>query len=82
MGYLSVMSDGIADAFLIDLMVAPAFQRQGLGKRLVDRAIQDIKKSGIPFIQVVFDSLLEDFYKNCGFHIVMGGIIDFEHMDV
>ncbi len=79
-GYLSVLSDGVADAFLLDLMVHPDYQRIGIGSSLVQRAVSDIKQEGIRCVQVTFDDRLEPFYKKCGFHIFKGGIIDFQNM--
>lgn len=80
-GYLSVLSDGISDAFLLDLMVHPQHQGRGIGTRLVKRAIQDIRQAGIRCAQVTFDEHLEHFYARCGFHIFKGGIIDFKTME-
>ncbi len=80
-GYLSVLSDGIGDAFLLDLMVHPQNQRTGLGSRIVRRAIREIGQAGVRCIQVTFADELESFYKRCGFHIVKAGIIDFNHME-
>jgi len=79
--YVSVLSDGIADAFLLDLMVHPRCQRAGIGRRLVERAIGDVEQAGIRCVQVTFEDRLESFYAQCGFYILKGGIIDFEHMD-
>ena len=80
-GYMSVLSDGISDAFLLDLMVHPDFQRQQIGRQLVQRAIKDLRDAGIRCVQVTFDEKLRDFYAKCGFHIFGGGIIDFKTMD-
>ena len=79
-GFVSIISDGISDAFLIDLMVHPEYQRQGIGTRMVKWAIRDIQQAGIRCIQVTFDEHLEEFYAKCGFHIFRGGVIDFNHM--
>ena len=79
-GYLSVLSDGIADAFLIDLAVDPECRHTRLGTRLVKRAIRDAKDAGIRCVQVTFEDHLDQFYAQCGFHIFKGGIIDFENM--
>ena len=80
-GYVSVLSDGIADAFLLDLVVHPDHQKNGLGSQLVRRAIADMKHAGIQCVQVTFNDQLEPFYAQCGFHIFKGGVIDFKHMD-
>ena len=79
-GYVSVLSDGVADAFLLDLMVHPEHQGTGLGKQLVKRAVSDMKQAGIQCVQVTFNDHLEPFYAKCGFHIFKGGIIDFKNM--
>jgi GNAT superfamily N-acetyltransferase len=81
-GFVSVISDGAADAFLVDLMVHPDYQKQGLGKELVQRAIKYSKSIGVQCIHVTFNRTEEEFYRNCGFHIFGGGIIDFKTMNV
>lgn len=78
--YMSVLSDGISDAFLIDLMVHPQHRKSGMGSRLVRTAVADMKQAGIQCVQVTFNEHLEPFYAQCGFHIFKGGIIDFKHM--
>ena len=80
-GYMSVISDGINNAFLVDLMVHPEYQKAGLGISIVRTAIADLKQACIRCVQVTFDDDLKPFYKQCGFHIFSGGIIDFKHMN-
>lgn len=43
-GFIDILSDGIADAYLQDLVVHPDFQRKGIGSKLVKRAIRFLKK--------------------------------------
>ncbi len=81
-GFMSVLSDGIGAAFLLDLMIHPDFQRMGLGSALVKRAIVDLNSEGIRAIQVTFNPNLKPFYKRFGFHMLAAGIIDNETMDV
>ncbi len=81
LGYVSVLSDGIADPFLLDLMVHPDHQKTGLGSQLAKAAIRDMRQAGVRCVQVTFNDDLEPFYARCGFHIFKGGIIDFEHMN-
>ena len=80
-GYMSVLSDAVADAFLLDLVVHPQCQRKGIGTRLVRRAVRDMKDAGVQCVQVTFDERLEPFYAQCGFHIFKAGIIDFKNME-
>jgi len=81
-GFLNILSDGIGDAFLIDLMVHPDFQKKGVGSSLVKKAIIDLRSEGIKCIQVTFCSELETFFKKFGFHICKAGIIDNDKMEV
>jgi len=75
-GFLNVISDGIGNAFLVDLMVHPDFQQQGLGRAMVETAIRDLTSDGIQQIQTTFHPESESFYRRCGFHILKAGVID------
>ncbi len=79
-GFLSILSDGMGDAFLIDLMVHPDHRGKGIGTALVRQTIRDMKSEGIKCIQVTFNPELESFYKRFGFHIFKAGIIDNDTM--
>ena len=74
--FVNVISDGIGDAFLVDLIVHPDDQGKGIGKALVTKAIDDLRADGIRAIEVIFEPHLESFYRACGFHIMQSGIID------
>ena len=78
--YISVLSDGVADAFLLDLVVRPQYQHKGIGTRMVRRAITDMKATGIQCVHVTFEDRLEPFYAQCGLHILKAGIVDFKNM--
>ena len=75
-GFLNVISDGVANAFLVDLLILPAFQKKGIGKALIKQAVAELTSDGIQCIQVTFSEELEEFYKKCGFYIFKAGIID------
>ena len=81
-GYVSIISDGVADAFLVDLIVHPGWQRKNIGKKLVHCAGKFVKSKGIQCLQVTFNPENEAFYKSCGFHIFKGGIMDFKTMPI
>jgi N-acetylglutamate synthase-like GNAT family acetyltransferase len=80
-GFANVISDGICDAFLVDLIVHPNYQRHGLGRVIVERAVADLTADGIKCIQVTFNPEHESFYRDCGFHIFKAGIIDNDHRE-
>ncbi len=81
-GFLSVLSDGIGDAFLIDLMVHPDFRKRGIGTELVKRAIKDMRFEGIKCVQVIFSRDNESFFRRFGFDILKAGIIDNDNTDL
>jgi len=65
-----VISDGAIHATLVDVIVHPNFQSLGIGKKLVMRALTDLKSDGIRFIGLTFnptDTKLVHFYNSCGF---------------
>ncbi|MFC1451820.1 GNAT family N-acetyltransferase [Verrucomicrobiota bacterium] len=78
--YMSVLSDGVADAFLLDLAVHPTHQHKGIGTRIVRRAISDMQTVGVQCVHVTFAPHLEPFYAQCGLHIIKAGIVDFKNM--
>ena len=80
-GYLGVVSDGIADAMLVDVAIHREYQRRGIGKRLLIKALGDLRDDGIRGIQLTFGPELEGFYRSVGFRITCGGLIDFKYME-
>jgi GNAT superfamily N-acetyltransferase len=74
--WCAILSDGIRHAVLLDVIVHPAHQRQGVGRALVTRAIEHIKAHGINIIHVDFLPEHAQFYKQCGFDIGLGGIYE------
>jgi len=72
-GFLDVVSNGITDSYIQDVMVNPDYQGQGIGTRLMEMAIQKLKDDKVYAISVLFDEKLTEFYKKFGFHIMMAG---------
>lgn len=77
-GYVDIVSDGIDDAYIRDLIVHPDYQRCGIGSKLLGMVIKRVKADGIKMVNVVFDPRLEEFYRKANFIIMSGGIIDNE----
>ena len=53
----------------------------GLGRKLLTKALTDLREDGIRGIQLTFPPELEGFYRSVGFSILSGGLIDFKHME-
>ncbi len=61
-----VLSDGVSDAFLQDIAVAPEFRKQGIGGAIVRFLIAETQKRGIDWIGLVGEPGTEKFYAGLG----------------
>jgi GNAT superfamily N-acetyltransferase len=75
-GYVDSLSDGVDDVFIRDLIVHPEVQRRGIGTVLLQMIVDEAKRCGIQSVGVLFDPSLAVFYRNAGFIVVGGGVID------
>jgi aralkylamine N-acetyltransferase len=73
--FTRVISDGTIYALIVDVMVHPAFQAKGLGQKLLEFVLEDLKLEGIRSVNVIFDARLEKFYAALGFEMLMGAIL-------
>lgn len=67
------ISDLTSVAYLADVAIDPRFQGQGLGRRLMDRVMQDLAPLGKVFIYSVPEKLA--FYEKYGFHDLTTGMV-------
>jgi GNAT superfamily N-acetyltransferase len=59
----------------VDVMVHPAFQARGVGSKMLERILEDLKLEGIRSINVIFDARLEKFYESLGFEMLRAGTL-------
>ena len=64
-GLICAMDDGVMNAYVHYLLVDPAFQGQGIGRRLVD-LVKDKYRDYMRIVVVAYDDE-RHFYENCGF---------------
>jgi GNAT superfamily N-acetyltransferase len=75
-GFVNVAWDGGDHAFLLDTKTHGAFQRKGIGTRLVAVAARHAKAAGCEWLHVDFEPDLEPFYLDaCGFRQTPAGLI-------
>ena len=74
-GFVNVAWDGGIHAFLLDTTVHPAQGRQGIGRRLVEVAIEEARARGMEWLHVDYEPPLEPFYRACGFGPTAAGLI-------
>lgn len=72
-GFLDVVSNGVTDAYIQDVVVNPSYQGKCIGTELMNMAIDKLKNEGIYAISVLFDKNLLSYYQRFGFHIMMSG---------
>ncbi len=76
LGFVNVLWDGALHTFIMDTMVAPAAQRQGIGTELVRIAAAQAKVAGCIWLHVDCADALKPFYFDaCGFVPTNGGLL-------
>jgi GNAT superfamily N-acetyltransferase len=75
-GFVNVAWNGGAHAFLLDTVVRPARQHDGLGTQLVAVAAEQAREAGCTWLHVDFEADLEPFYLGCcGFRPTAAGLM-------
>lgn len=65
-GMMRALSDGVSDAYLLDLVVDPVYRRRGIGKKLLDFLTQHMASLGVDWILCVGAPGTESFYRRTG----------------
>ena len=73
-GFAKVIGDGGVHGFLLDPTVAPARQRRGLGRKLVEKCAQESRRRGVEWLHVDYEPRLGKFYRACGFLPTQAGL--------
>ena len=76
-GWCAIVSDGVRHAFLLDVIVDPNWQRQGIGRALIQRGCDAVHDKGITIIHADFTQENKGFYEACGFRIGSAGIYEY-----
>ncbi len=76
-GFVNVIWDGGVHAILLDTMVLPGEQRQGIGSELVRLAAEESRRSGCDWLHADFDREVAGFYlESCGFTPSEAGLLN------
>lgn len=76
-GFANVIWDGGLHAVLLDTMVLPGEQRQGIGTELVRIVTAESRQAGCEWLHVDFERDLSAFYlESCGFGPNEAGLLD------
>jgi ribosomal protein S18 acetylase RimI-like enzyme len=65
-GYFRALSDGVSDAYLLDLIVDPQYRRRGIAGELTARIVARLKADGIDWITAISTPEAKDVYLKIG----------------
>ncbi|MET9380791.1 GNAT family N-acetyltransferase [Streptomyces sp. NPDC002928] len=75
-GFVNVVWDGGAHAFILDTVVAPDCRARGVGAALVAAAAEEARVAKCEWLHVDFEEHLRSFYFDaCGFKETAAGLI-------
>jgi GNAT superfamily N-acetyltransferase len=74
-GFANVAWDGGLHAFLLDVLVDPARQREGIGRALVAEAVRLATAAGCAWLHADYAADLAAFYERCGLTPTAAGLI-------
>ncbi len=76
LAFVNVPWDGLVHAWIQDTMVAGRARRRGIGKRVVEIALEEARRAGCEWMHVDFEDHLRSFYFDaCGFKPTNAGLI-------
>jgi len=67
-----VISDGIADAYIQDVVVLSSWRRKGIGRMILSELLKRCRAQGILWIGLIAQPGTEIFYRNLGFSTMPG----------
>lgn len=74
-GYVNAAWDGKTHVFVLDTTVHPDARRQGIGRELVLRVLEQARLRGASWVHVDYEPQLREFYGRCGFRTSEAGVI-------
>ena len=62
-----VISDGVSDSYIQDVVVLPEFRSKGIGKAIIQRLLEHCINNKLLWIGLVAEPGTKEFYKHLGF---------------
>lgn len=67
-----VLSDGVSDAYIQDVVVLPGYRKLGTGKKLITALRDHCLENGVGWIALMAEPGTQDFYSGLGFKKMRG----------
>ena len=65
-GFFRALSDGISDAYLLDLVVDPTYRNQGIAAKLTEAILTELRKSKLLWITCISNPGVDKLYSKFG----------------
>lgn len=75
-GMARVLSDGVSDAYIQDVVVRRELRGHGVGRELIRRLVEHCRSRGIGWIGLIAEPGTQAFYESLGF----GALVDYVPM--
>ena len=62
-GFMRAFSDGVSDAYMLDLIVNKQYRRLGIGRKILDNLTDHLKRQGIDWILCIGAPDTGEFYS-------------------
>jgi ribosomal protein S18 acetylase RimI-like enzyme len=62
-----VLSDGVSDGYIQDLVVLPEYRKKGLGSQIVSELVKKCREKGLTWIGIIAEPDSSVFYSLLGF---------------
>jgi len=69
-----IISDGVSDGYIQDLVVLPEYRNTGIGAQIVSTLVKKCLEKGISWIGIIAEPDTEKFYLPLGFHPMEGHV--------
>lgn len=66
-GFGRIISDGVYQTFICDVMIHPDYQGKGVGKKLMQALVKHCEQKGIRWVQLFCAQGKQSFYEKLGF---------------
>ncbi len=67
-----VISDGVSDGYIQDLVIFPEYRKTGIGTQIVSTLVKKCLEQGVLWIGLIAEPATEKFYLPFGFHPMEG----------
>ena len=61
-GFMRALSDGVSDAYMLDLIVRKEYRKQGIGRKILEQLANFLKQRGVDWVLCIGAPGTEAFY--------------------